>query len=177
MRTSLSLAVLLVAGLATATPLMAQTMASGTQAVSDATFVKKAAVSGMYEVQAAQLAQTKATSADVKSFASRMITDHTKANDQLKTIVASKSGLKIPTALDAAHRALMAKLKAASGAAFDKTYVQQQVDAHQKAVMLFTAESNNGKDTDLKQFATQTLPTLQQHLTMAQNLQKGGATP
>lgn len=155
----------------------ASTMSSGTAPVSDATFVKKAAISDMYEIQASQLAQTKATSADEKTFASRMITDHTKTTNQLKTILASKSGMKPPASMDAKHKALIAKLKAASGANFDSLYAQQQVQAHQEAVMLFTAESQNGKDADLKSFATQTLPTLQQHLSMAQQLPKGGATP
>jgi putative membrane protein len=179
MRTSL-FAVALLAG-ALAGPATAQTMASsamsGTSAASDATFVKKAAISDMYEIQASQLAQTKAASADVKTFASRMVTDHTKTSDQLKSILSGKSGLKAPTAIDAKHKGLLSKLRAASGASFDSAYAQQQLDAHQQAVTLFTGESQNGKDPDLKTFASQTLPTLQQHLSMAQTLQKGGAKP
>jgi len=131
----------------------------------------------MYEIQASQLAQTKATSADVKAFAGRMITDHTKTSDQLKSIVASRSGLKPPSSLDAKHRALLSKLRSASGANFDRIYARQQLQGHQQAVMLFTSESQNGKDAELKAFAGQTLPTLQQHLSMAQQLQKGGAAP
>ena len=177
MRTSFFVAALLASALAG--PVTAQAAASsamsGASAASDATFVKKAVTSDMYEIQASQLAQTKATSADVKSFASRMITDHTKTSDRLKAILASKSGLKPPTALDATHRGLLNRLRSASGSSFDHLYVQQQVGAHQQAVMLFTSESQNGKDSDLKNFASETLPTLQQHLTMAQQLQKGGA--
>lgn len=174
MRT-LSLAILFAAGLVTS--VAAQTMASGTQVVSDATFVKKAAISDMYEVAAGKLAQDKATSADVKSFASQMVTAHSQTTEKLKSILASKSGLKAPAAMDGTHKALIAKLKIAKGTAFDKLYTQQQIDGHQKAVMLFTSESNNGKDADLKKFASDTLPVIQQHLSMAQNLQKGGATP
>ncbi|MBV8801186.1 MAG: DUF4142 domain-containing protein [Alphaproteobacteria bacterium] len=175
MRSPLLAAALLAS--AVAAPALAQTMASGTAAVSDATFVKKAAISDMFEIQASQLAQTKATSADVKNFASKMVTDHTKTSDQLKSIVSAKSGMKPPTTMDAQHKALLGKLKAASGANFDTLYTQQQVQAHQQAVMLFTSESQTGKDTDLKNFASQSLPTLQQHLSMAQGLQKGGGTP
>ena len=163
---------------ALALPALAQTgstMSSGTAATGDATFVKKAAISDMYEIQASQLAQAKATSADVKTFASKMITDHTKTSDQLKSIVGSKSGMTLPTAIDAEHKALLTKLKGSSGADFDSTYAQQQINAHQQAVMLFTSESRNGKDADLKKFATDTLPALQQHLSMAQQLRKGGA--
>jgi putative membrane protein len=106
-----------------------------------------------------------------------MIADHTKTSTQLKAILASKSGLAMPKTVDAEHRALLSRLRAASGATFDRLYTQQQLEAHQQAVMLFTSESQSGKDSDLKNFAGQTLPTLQQHLSMAQQLQKGGAAP
>ena len=174
---------LLVSALASATlaaPVWAQigsTMASGTAPVTDSSFVRQAAVSDMYEIQASQLAQTKATSADVKNFATRMITDHTKTSEQLKSIASSKPGLIVPRMLDARHKTLLGRLQSASGASFDSLYAQQQLQAHQEAVMLFTSESQNGKDTDLKKFATDTLPALQQHLSMAQQLPKGGAKP
>ena len=178
MRSTLRLAGLLAAALST--PALAQTgstMASGTAPVADTTFVKKAAISDMYEIQASQLAQTKATSADVKSFAGRMIADHTKTSTQLKAILASKSGLTAPKTVDAEHRALLSHLRAANGAAFDRLYTQQQLEAHQQAVMLFTSESQSGKDANLKKFASDTLPMLQQHLSIARPLQKGGAGP
>ena len=178
MRSSLIAAALLASALAVpALCHTSSTMASGTAAVSDATFVRKAAISDMFEIQASQLAQSKAVSADVKSFAGRMVTDHTKSSDQLKSIVSSKPGMKPPTSLDAQHRALLSKLKVASGASFGTLYAKQQLQAHQQGVMLFTSESQNGKDPDLKNFASQTLPTLQQHLSMAQGLQKGGGNP
>ncbi|MFL5236203.1 MAG: DUF4142 domain-containing protein [Rhizomicrobium sp.] len=143
----------------------------------DAGFVRTAAISDMYEIQASQLAQTKATSADVKSFASRMVTDHTKTSDQLKSLLAKKPGMSPPTALDSRHRLMLAKLRGASGPSFDRLYAQQQLQAHQQAVLLFTNESQNANDPDLKNFARETLPALQQHLSMAQQLPKGGAAP
>lgn len=178
MRTSFFAAALLASALAGSSAQAAASSAmSGASAASDATFVKKAAISDMYEIQASQMAQTRAVSADVKTFASRMIADHTKTSDQLKSILSSKRNLKAPTALDAKHKALLSKLTSATGANFDSAYAQQQLQAHQQAVTLFTGESQNGKDPDLKNFASQTLPTLQQHLSMAQILQKGGAKP
>ena len=156
--------------------LAADTHASGMAAVSDATFVKKAAISDMYEIAAAKLAKTKSGNADVKSFADQMETAHTQTTDQLKSIVGSKPDLKLPTDMDAQHKAMMSRLRQASGADFDKAYIAQQVNAHNAAVMLFTSESQNGQDADLKKFAGDTLPTLQQHLTMAENLQKGRQT-
>ena len=180
MRTLYLAAVFLVAGGAVqvsypATP--TGTMASATAPISDATFVRKAALSDMYEVETGKLAQQKAVSADVKSFASKMVEAHTQTANQLKSLLSSKAGLKPPAAMDSGHKALIAKLRAANGAAFDKLYAQQQAQGHNDAVMLFTDYAQNGKDADLKKFATETLPTIQQHLSMAQTLQKGGATP
>lgn len=150
---------------------------SQSAAVRDAAFVKSAAMSDMYEIQASQLAQTRATSADVKTFASQMITDHTKTSDQMKAMVSGKSGMQIPTSLDQQHATMLRNLRSASGANFDHLYVQQQVQAHNQAVTLFTNEAQDGRDADLKGFAGQTLPTLQQHLASAQQLSKGGAAP
>jgi len=179
MRTHLIATALLTSAIAL--PAMGQGMKSsamsGSSAGSDATFVKKAAISDMYEIQASQLAQTKAVSAEVKNFASKMVTDHSKTSDQLKSILSGKSSPKAPTAIDAKHKALLSKLKSVSGADFDSAYAQQQLEAHQQAVTLFTGESQGGNDADLKTFASQTLPALQQHLSMAQTLQKGGAKP
>lgn len=175
MRTTILLASMLSAFALPALAQTTSTMSSGTAAVSDAAFVKKAAISDIYEIQASKLAQTKATSPDVKTFAGKMITDHTKTSDQLKSVVASKSGMTLPTALDPKHKALLTKLNGASALTFDSIYAQQQIQAHQQAVMLFTSESQNGKDADLKKFATSTLPALQQHLSMAEQLPKGGA--
>jgi putative membrane protein len=153
------------------------TMASGTARIGDETFVRKAAISDMYEVEAGKLARQKAVSADAKTFAGKMVDAHTQTTDRLKSILSSKPNLKPPSAMDADHKALLAKLRAAKGAQFDKLYAQQQAEAHNDAVMLFTDYSQNGKDPDLKTFATDTLPTIQQHLAMAQTLEKGGAAP
>ncbi|MBV9572024.1 MAG: DUF4142 domain-containing protein [Alphaproteobacteria bacterium] len=163
-----------------ALPALAQTsttMSSGTAPVGDASFVKAVAISDKFEIQASELAQTKATSADTKTFASRMVTDHTKTSDALKSLAANKHGLAIPTSLDAQHKAMLSRLRAAKGASFDTLYAQQQIQAHNQAVMLFTSESQNGKDADLKKFAADTLPALQEHLSMAQQLPKGGGAP
>lgn len=157
--------------------LAASPMTSGAAAADDATFVRKAAISDMYEVEAGKLAQEKATRADVKSFASQMVSAHTQTTEKLKGILASKPGMKPPAAMDTKHNALIAELRGAGGASFDKVYTAQQIEGHQQAVTLFTGESNNGRDSDLKAFASATLPTIQQHLSMAQNLKKGEAAP
>ena len=134
---------------------------------SDKTFVSKAATGGMAEVELGKLAADKASDPDVKAFGQRMVDDHSKANDKLKQIATDK-GVTVPTALKGAEKTLYDKLSKASGAEFDKMYMHHMVTDHQTDVKEFEKESKSGKDTDVKQFATDTLPTLREHLQMAQ---------
>jgi putative membrane protein len=137
----------------------------------DRSFADTAAEAGMAEVQMAKLAQQHAAGADVKSFADRMVADHTKANQQLASI-ATAEGDALPTKLTGKDQRELTRLGKLDGAAFDKEYVKSQVDAHKDAVKLFTRESKSGKDGDLKNFAGTTLPTLEDHLSMVTTLSK-----
>jgi putative membrane protein len=147
---------------------------SGQLAGADKTFVMKAAQGGLAEVQLGQLAADKGQSDQVKKFGQKMVDDHTKANDQLKSI-AQQKGVQIPTDLDAKDKALKDKLSGLSGAQFDKMYMQHMVQDHKKDVAEFQKEANSGKDQDVKNFAQQTLPTLQEHLKLAQQANQSTA--
>lgn len=138
-------------------------------AADDKDFMTKAAESGMAEVRLSQLAQQKAQSADVKQFGQRMVTDHTKANNELKQI-AQKENVTLPTDLSAKHKDLMNKLQNLSGAEFDREYISVMAEDHEKAVNLFQSEAASGDNADVKAFASKTLPTLKEHLQMAQNI-------
>jgi putative membrane protein len=138
--------------------------------VSDNEFVEKAAQGGMTEVELGKLAQEKASSADVKQFGSHMVMDHSKANDDLKAI-AAKNNITIPTTLDAKHQAEVNRLSALSGPAFDKAYVHTMVKNHETTAADFKAESTNGENADVKNFAATTLPTIESHLADVENLE------
>ena len=131
----------------------------------DTHFIKMAAISGMSEVNDGQLAAQMGGTAEVKALGSKMVTDHTDANNQLMAI-AQKKGAAVPTMVDATHAAMSAKLKTLSGSAFDKQYLHDQVLGHEQTIALFKTEATAGSDADLKSFASTTLPILQQHLTM-----------
>jgi len=133
-----------------------------------ATFVKTAALDGMTEVELGKLAASKSSTSDVKRFAQKMVQDHGQANQQLAAVARSK-GLPVPTKLDAQHEAMVKELSAKSGAAFDSAYASHMAKAHTKAVALFEAASQSS-DPDLAAFAKQTLPTLQEHEQLANNL-------
>ena len=124
----------------------------------DRTFMKKAAKGGEMEVAMGKMAAQKATNADVKSFGDRMVTDHSKANEQLKSI-AEKKGVKLPT------KAMSEKWTS------DKAYIDMMVKDHQKDLAEFQKEASETNDADLKQFADETAKVVQQHLDLAKKTQ------
>lgn len=147
---------------------------AGCGAPSTPDFVQKAAMSDMYEVQAGKLAAEKGQSDAVKQFGPQMVDAHTKTSDQLMGIVKTKNiKVDLPTKFDAKHQKLIDDLNSASAKDFDKTYANQQVDAHQEAVDLFKKYAAKGDDADVKQFAEKTLPTIEHHLDEAKKLPAG----
>ena len=123
----------------------------------------------MAEVDFGKLAEQKAQSREVKGFARRMADDHGKANAQLADL-AKQANIPLPNELDPDHKAMRADLEKLSGAEFDKAYMRGQVVDHQKTVLLLQWEIAFGQDGDLQRFASRTLPTVLEHLQMAQNL-------
>ena len=136
----------------------------------DTDFMTKAALGGMAEVELGKLAATKAQNAEVKKFAQQMVTDHTKANDELKALAGEKN-FAMPVRLDPKHQAILDKLNGLSGAEFDKAYVEAMVADHEETVALFKSEADGGKDADAKAWAAKTLPALQMHLDMIKGIQ------
>ena len=132
----------------------------------DKKFATEAAQGGLAEVELGKLAAQKGQSDKVKQFGQRMVDDHTNANNQLKS-VAQKDNITLPTDITAKDQALKDKLSGLSGAEFDRTYMQNMVRDHEKDISEFQREANSGSNADLKGFAAQTLPTLQEHLRMA----------
>jgi putative membrane protein len=142
----------------------------------DRKFVENAAIDGMAEVELGKLAASKATNDGVKKFAQRMVTDHSKANDELKQ-VASGKGIQIPASVDKKHQKDLDEMQKEDAKKFDHEYMEMMVKEHKKDVSEFEKQSKNAKDPDIKAFAAKTLPTLKEHLQMAQSTQaalKGG---
>ena len=143
----------------------------GALKASDRKFVTKAAEGGIAELQLGKLALQKASNDQVKQFGQRMVTDHGSANEKLKA-VASNKGVSLPAQMDASAQKEYDKLSKLSGAQFDRAYMDAMVSDHKKDVSEFRSESRSGADNDIKSFAASTLPTLQQHLQMAQSAQQ-----
>lgn len=140
-------------------------------AVDDASndFFMKAAKGGMMEVEAGKLAQSNAASTEVKNFGSKMVADHTRASNDLKTLAATKN-VTLPAVLEGDHRDHLTDLGKKSGNEFDKAYMEMMVDDHDKTVDMFEDAANNNKDADIKAFAAKTLPVLREHQQMAKDL-------
>lgn len=146
-----------------------QTGMSGAMNSKDRDFLMDAAIGGLMEVELGQLAAQKGASDAVKQFGQRMVDDHSKANTELMTLATSK-GLTLPTAIDDKHRERVTKLSAMSGADFDRAYSKMMLKDHEKDVSEFEKQSMKATDPDVKAFASKTLPTLQEHLTLVRAL-------
>ena len=144
----------------------------------DATFAMKAAQGGLAEVKMGKLAADKGNSADVKAFGQQMVDDHSKANDDLKS-VAEKENMTLPADVNAHQRAMYNRLEKLSGEAFDRAYIRDMVMDHEEDVKEFQKEANNGKEDQIKAFASRTLPVIQGHLdkikSIQSNMPKAGA--
>lgn len=135
----------------------------------DRNFVVNAAQSNLSEIDMGNLALQKATNADVKAFAQNMVTMHTNAQNQLKTLGTTKN-ITIPDQLDEEHKAIRDRLNGLSGVEFDKAYINTQITGHQKTSAMMQTEIDNGQDNELKSYATVSKPVVDQHLTQAQEI-------
>jgi putative membrane protein len=133
-------------------------------------FITEAAQSDMFEIQASKLAATK-TQGKVQAFAKQMVTDHTKTTNELKPL-AQKDNVPLPPDMSSSQKSMLNKLRGMGGQDFAKQYLDDQVSAHKDAVSLFQRYANGGDEPQAKAWANQTLPTLQHHLDMAQQLDK-----
>jgi putative membrane protein len=165
---------LLLAGPAMAQSLGEKTGVNSVVGITPSTqdFVTEAAQSDMFEIQASQAALG-STNAKVKAFAAKMIADHNKTTAELKTMVgAGGVNVQLPNGMSSSQQSMLTTLHGLHDTAFDSQYESDQVSGHKDAVSLFQRYGKDGDNAKLKAWAASTLPTLQQHLDIAQNLDK-----
>jgi putative membrane protein len=147
-----------------------------TSSVNDNDFAKEAGQGGMAEVKLGQLAEDKGSSQAVKDFGKRMVEDHSAANEKLKD-VASREKVTLPNKLDKKDQKTYDQLSQLSGEAFDRAYAKDMIKDHEHDISVFKDEASNGQNPAIKDFASQTLPTLEDHLKMAREMERTvGAT-
>ena len=130
-------------------------------------FIEDAAKGGMSEVELGQFAQEHASNPQVKQFAARMVRDHSKANEELRSLAQAK-GVTVPAKPGHGSDREMGKLAKLQGDALDREYMDHMVKDHRKDVKDFRKEADKAKDADVKNFAANTLPILQEHLRVAE---------
>jgi putative membrane protein len=153
-----------------AAPFLELNAADSTASEGDREFVAKAAADGAAEVELGRLAAKKASSPAVRQYGEQMARDHTRAGEELKKYAAA-AGITASAMPDAAQSRVKARLEKLSGTKFDEEYIRLMRENHRMAVDLFKSQSQNGTDPGLKKFAAATLPALESHKKMADDLQ------
>jgi putative membrane protein len=148
----------------------AETENRGQLSAKDYKFVADAYRGGTTEVELGQLAVQKASTDQVRSFGERMVADHKKANEELQTIVSSK-GATLPVQLSHGENSTMSHLQKETGKDFDKSYAKHMVKDHETDVKDFKDAAKDLNDPELRAFAQKTLPTLEEHLRMAREIE------
>jgi putative membrane protein len=136
----------------------------------DRDFVEEAAMGGLMEVKLGEVAQQRAVNEDVKKFGQRMVEDHTKINQRLAQLAAQK-GIGVPDKLDKKSQAKVDELSKLSGAKLDKQYMSEMVAVHGHDVAAFQKQAKAAQDPDLAALVNSALPTLQDHLALAKQLE------
>ncbi|MEG3842186.1 DUF4142 domain-containing protein, partial [Microcoleus sp. herbarium14] len=142
----------------------------------DSNFVMQAAQTGMLEVQLGRMAVQRGSSAGVKQYGQQMVEEHTQKNQELMQLAMQK-GVEVPTEMSSQNKALIDRLSGLSGTSFDTAYKQAMLDSHKQAIALFQAQSQQGQDPELKAWATKTLPNLQAHLQMVNQMLADSSKP
>jgi len=158
-------------------PALAQsTHASKSRAapMTDQQFVDFAAQTDMLEAHLGQMAETQAEAQAVKDYAQMLITDHTNDYQHLGPL-AEKIGLSFPRALDAEHDKMIEPFEKLRGASFDRRYIHEMIEGHTAAITTYKKVADDAQNEDLRQYASETLPTLEKHLDGAKDLLKKGA--
>lgn len=133
-------------------------------------FVDEASAKGIAEIETSKLALDKSNAEDIKTFAQRMIDDHTKSNQKLAELAGQHKDLEISDEATLMDKAKAMILKLRDGENFDEAYANNQVVAHEQTIELYREYTKSGQNAELKKFAESTLNTLEQHLNQAQEL-------
>jgi putative membrane protein len=135
----------------------------------DRSFISSAAEANLAEIDTAKMVVQKSSDPAVKDFANRMVTDHTQANQKLAS-VAEMSGTKLPTEPGITERNQKSELQKLSGAKLDDAYLRDELQGHKEAISAFENEIERGQNQEVKNYAAQTLPTLQDHIRIAEDI-------
>lgn len=142
-----------------------------------ADFPQRMAMSDMFEIQSSQLAAERSQNQNVRQFAQEMVRAHTQTSQQMTQILQNvPNAPALPTTLDAQHQERLNTLRQANAERFDQLYIDQQVEAHDMAHTMLRDYAQSGQIAELRTFASQTAPTVQQHLERAREIDQSLTT-
>ena len=141
--------------------------ASSNLSAADQNFATKAAQGGMAEVELGKLARERGATAHVKNYGKMLVDDHTRMNNELKDI-ASRENITLPTAVSSEQKETIDRFAKLSGSNFDREFLKDSAKDHRDDIKEFEKEAANGQDPAIKNFASNSLPTLRNHLRMAE---------
>jgi putative membrane protein len=147
----------------------ARAQVNPTLSTSDASFMTTAARGGMAEVELGRLAERSGRSTAVKRFGQRMVNDHSRANQEMMALAQQKQ-ITPPSGIGAEYQQTYDNLAKLRGSAFDRAYAQAMVRDHQEDLRAYENEAQSGTDSDVRALAARSVPMLQEHLRMAQQL-------
>ncbi len=132
-------------------------------------YVPNAAEGDMYEIMAAEIALERSQNAQVKELATMIKTDHLAASNAMKAMLPQAApDITLPTALDQRRQGLLDNLRSASAENFDRTWIDQQIAAHNEALTLHRGFSNNADAPQLAGHAQSVVPKIEAHLRQAE---------
>lgn len=151
-----------------AVPMLAQ---STQLSPKDKEFLKMAAVSNMTEAHLGEMAEGKAAQTGIKDYGQMLVKDHTKAYQEL-SVLDSKLGQSIPKGINVRRDKAVEKLADLKGKRFDGQFLREEVQDHERTLAVFKREAQHAQDPDVKAYANQILPTMEEHLREAEKLLK-----
>lgn len=162
-------AVMLTTGPAAAQAQKAQQKQQAAPSASE--YVRKAGMGDLFEIESSRIALQKGRSDAVKSFATKMVDDHSNSTRKLKQALGNgKATLTPPMKLDAPHQKMVDQLRTAGADAFDRLYLQMQLKGHQDALQLHRSYAKAGDNAALKSFASEVAPVVESHLAQLQKM-------
>jgi len=139
--------------------------------IPDGAFLKKVAQDGLFHVEAGKLAAQRGSSEGIKKFGQHAVEHHSQINDELMKLASTK-GVTLPKKMGKTEQEKLNNLAKLSGPNFDKAYIEMEIKDHSKDLSAFQKEAKDGKDPDVKAWASKTVPTIEEHLKMARDISK-----
>lgn len=133
----------------------------------DQQWLDYAATDNQAEIQECLLAEKKAHAAALKAFARLMVEDHINIESRLASLVNGQS-FSVPNGPGQKNAKTLSELASLEGEQFDRRFLDEQIKDHRDDLGKFSDEIRATQNSNIRSYASETLPILQQHLALAE---------